>query len=792
MPSSIEPFQLDPDRSRIRTEDAVSRKTLEKISQALKEIDRPGSFCTRGRAPGVLPGLQVEGLGEIGLPLTEPRACELIQHCERAPYGKGEDTLLDTSVRRVWRMALDRFSLKNPGWDRFIATTVAEVQDRLGLETHKLESHLYDLLLYEPGSFFLPHRDGEKLDRMVATLVVVLPSMFEGGALVIRHDGDEETIDFRGSDDNPYDIHYAAFYADCEHEVRPLERGHRLCLIYNLTLAESKQTITAPRESEHVATIAPLLREWAADVSARKLVVTLEHEYTEKGLAWDALKGVDRARAKVLHEAARRAGCNDYLALLTFHEVGTAEDTRGGRGDRRGYDDGGADNYEMGEIIESDLTANHWRDADDNPLTVGELGVLEDELLDPEALRDVDPNEEFEGYTGNAGMTLEHWYRHVAIILWPTRRHFEIVCANDGKFAVPELVRMAARLGESPAAEAPALTNQCLELAQAVLTTWRERRFGRRSGDESAGRDLLKTLGTLGDSTLIGRFFRDVLTKDASTEPGPSLAKICETHGWSTFENDLRVVMESSSSASLGRNVQLLEQLCVATPRKKAGWRELCASLAQALVSALEQTDRVLADDDWVAEEGDRAAVLAGLARSLIETGQSELLSRLVAHALAMPRRYPVVPTHVTALTTLQPWLGKDLKKPCVPLARWLASCREQLESRTARQPESPKDFRRDANADCNCADCAELNRFLGDPLEATHRFRATQVRRSHLESVIRNSGCDLNCATERRGSPHSLVCTKNQASFHKKVKQYQLDLQHVATLRSIEGGLPS
>ena len=48
---------------------------------------------------------------------------------------------------------------------------MAKVQTAFGLEEQTLEAHLYDLLLYEPGSFFLPHRDGEKLDRMVATLV---------------------------------------------------------------------------------------------------------------------------------------------------------------------------------------------------------------------------------------------------------------------------------------------------------------------------------------------------------------------------------------------------------------------------------------------------------------------------------------------------------------------------------------------------------------------------------------------------------------------------------------------
>ena len=87
-----------------------------------------------------------------------------------------------------------------------------------------MQSHLYDLLLYEPGSFFLPHRDGEKLDRMVATLVIVLPSSFEGGELVVRHEGQERIIDFGGGN-SQFRVHYAAFYADCEHEVRPLRRG---------------------------------------------------------------------------------------------------------------------------------------------------------------------------------------------------------------------------------------------------------------------------------------------------------------------------------------------------------------------------------------------------------------------------------------------------------------------------------------------------------------------------------------------------------------------------------------
>src|SRR5262245_57152618 len=110
----------------------------EKLSQALDRIDRPGTFCVGGSAPVVLPGLEVDELGPVGLPLTEREAKELIQQCDQAPYGKGEKTLVATSVRRVWHMKPNGFKLTNPAWNLFIAETVRKVQEDLGLEKQKL------------------------------------------------------------------------------------------------------------------------------------------------------------------------------------------------------------------------------------------------------------------------------------------------------------------------------------------------------------------------------------------------------------------------------------------------------------------------------------------------------------------------------------------------------------------------------------------------------------------------------------------------------------------------------
>ena len=57
-------------------------KTIkEQILESLAGIDRPVSFCASGTLPLVLPGLEVNGIGPIGLPLSESAALQLIGCC---------------------------------------------------------------------------------------------------------------------------------------------------------------------------------------------------------------------------------------------------------------------------------------------------------------------------------------------------------------------------------------------------------------------------------------------------------------------------------------------------------------------------------------------------------------------------------------------------------------------------------------------------------------------------------------------------------------------------------------
>jgi hypothetical protein len=774
----------------------MSNPLFEKLGRLLDRIDRPGSFCFSASAPAVLPGLEVKGLGPVGLPLTAKQAKELKQLCEQAPYGKGEKTVVDTSVRKVWRLKPERFALTNPDWKQFLQQTLDKVQEELGLEQQKLQAHLYDLLLYEPGGFFLPHRDGEKLKRMVATLVVVLPSSYEGGELVVRHEGQEQTIDFGGGEINKYRVHVAAFYADCEHEIRPLRKGYRLCLVYNLTLKKGNKSVAAPRSLDYVERISEVLREWAQDEAHRMVAITLEHQYTQEGLTWDALKGVDRARARVLQESARRADCQANLALLTFHQSGSAEgDYDYGYYGRRGswgyYDEEEDDPsaYEMGEVFETSLTAEHWRDGEGKPLPLGAVDVDEDEILDPDALEGVEPEEEFEGYTGNEGMTLDRWYRHGAIFIWPNKRHFYVLCSGGGQNAVAALKQLVAKWRKAGKADKEGLKQQCVDFAATIVARWRENPYGSRDEATETG-GLLRALLALDEPRLIKGYLGEVMLKDASVDPGKAVAAVAQKYGWETFRPELEAVVKATTTETLRRTVRLLEAVCLAKPRKKAGWAELCRALAEGMVAALEALDRERDVYDWRLTPASRAVVLAGLARALIATEQDALLSRVVAHALAMPKKYPLTEAHVAALTALGPWLKKNVKRPCPPVSEWLAACCGELEALTAEVPQPPADFRRPAKIPEHCADCGELKKFLNDRKEEVHHFRMAEQRRRHLEERIRSAGCDLDCKTERHGSPYALVCTKNTASYEASLKKYHQDKEHLAELRAIQAGL--
>lgn len=769
-----------------------------RLLKVFNQVDRPGDFCSFGAVPPVLPGLEVGGMGPVSLPLTTGQARELIQHCERAGYGKGEETLVDTDVRRVWKLSPSKFTLNNPAWSATLDDIVAAVQSELGLAGHKLNAHLYNLLLYEKGGFFLPHRDGEKQDRMVATLVILLPSAYTGGELVVRSEGHERVIDFSG-DAGKFQTHYAAFYADCEHEVRPVRSGFRLCLIYNLTVAKSKASIGAPKSQEQVSQMARLLGDWPAQPDApTKLAVTLTHQYTQEGLKWDALKGVDRSRALALAEAGRRSGCHVFLALLTLWESaslaydGSSEYGYGRRRGRHGTREAG--DYQIEEMLDTSLTAEHWRSPDGESMPLGSLKILPEEVIPEESLKSVAPKEDVQGYTGNEGLTLDRWYRHAVIVLWPDAHHFDVLCDDDARQAVPLLNKMVSVVEAAGSEAANSHRQRCQAFARTILSRWPQvdQRPWRSDPTASAPNNPLPAIAKLDDENLLRLYLREALVHDVALEATRELPNAILSRGWQTMRPDLIRVLEKTTAASIERNARLLEQLCLAASKLRKNpeapdARSTCHALADLLIAALVAIDTTTGADAYAAREIDRALLATTISRSLLVTAMEDLFSPFQTHVASRPSQYPLHKVQLPALTALTGCLKTS---PASATAlRWIEQCTAELESLTAIAPQPPSDYQRSPVVGCKCRLCAQVNQFLVDPLAREYRFQMAEAHRKHLSSAIRYARADLACTTDKRPRPQVLICTKTTDSYQRLQKEYEENCKHLALMRSATAG---
>ena len=302
----------------------MGRTARERLAKLLDDAEAPGAFSAQILTPADALQVGVDGVGTMLTPVRAPLAKKLIAVAQPAKFGRGEQTLTDTSVRDTWEITPDHVTLGGHAWEATLAAVLDGVRDELGLPpTTKLQAELHAMLVYGKGQFFLPHQDSEKDDAMVGTLVVSLPSAHTGGELAVEHCG--ESVTYRASKEH---LSFVAFYADCRHEVKPVKSGHRVTLTLNLLAdggtdtREAGPTVDLARcLTEHFTTHA--VRHYGrADLDPpNRLVYLLDHEYTQRGLSWNRLKGADAERAALMRAAAERAGCEAVLALAEVKET---------------------------------------------------------------------------------------------------------------------------------------------------------------------------------------------------------------------------------------------------------------------------------------------------------------------------------------------------------------------------------------------------------------------------------------------------------------------------------------
>lgn len=375
-------------------------KIEKQLIDILETIEGNGSFVTSGQKKLIVPGMNIDGIGEVGFPLNQIQIDALIKTAHKAPFGKGSQTITDSTVRSAWEIDAEKISFHNEDWEKFIQDVLKKVKKGLGIGKKEVSAELYKLLIYEEGDFFLAHKDSEKQKGMFASLVIGLPSKHSGAELIIRFDGMEEIVDFSTAADS-YKIQFAAFYADCEHEIRPVTSGHRVTLVYNLLQSSESADLSSPQFSSQVNEMVVLLDGLESSFADEPKAVLLGHQYTPANFSQGQLKHHDQPRAEALLEAVDKAGYMARLALVTCYQSGDLE----GVGYGYDYHDYDISNATMGEIYEQYTQIEYWSD-DDLP-TLGNISLDEEGIITQMEIGDGDPiAEEADTYTGNA-----HWHQ---------------------------------------------------------------------------------------------------------------------------------------------------------------------------------------------------------------------------------------------------------------------------------------------------------------------------------------------------------------------------------------------
>ena len=744
----------------------------------LGPVTRPGDFYASGSVVTPIPRLIVEGVGLVSFPLPSAQAEALVAVAERAPYGRGTETLVDTDVRRTWQIAPSRLRIDEPHWNRTIQKIVARSADALGVDG-PVSAELYKLLIYDQGSFFVEHRDTEKTDGMFGTLVVVLPSVYGGGELIVRHGQREICLDLAGG--SVSEATYAAFYADCRHELRPVVEGCRLALIYNLVRPTDAPSPRAPDYGPHSERAAATLRAWAANASAPdapiKLVYPLEHHYTSAGLSFAGLKGPDAARASALTRAARAAGCAVHLAMISIKEFGSAEHAYYGyRSRRRRYDEDLDDEFVVDEVFERSQVVDEWHAPDGDRLRLGPIPFEGAELCPPDALEDEKPDElHFHEATGNEGASFDRVYRRAALVLWPQDRVLAVVAQAGLAATVPHLCDLADRFTATGGDRSSEVWREAHALAGQMIAQWPSR---------AAADDVTATLEALVALDAVERI-EAFMTDVAAAEPADSNHRL-----QATAIADACAALDEASAATAVERIAIRHALL--KPKECAALLARLGPLGpgpdgadrlwpavDALIDRMPPDPRVRAHlRTW--EPGptvDRDFVVH-LMTITQRIDHPTLAERAVTHVIAHHETYDLDAAVVPALLAIGP---ASAGSPGLEALTRIAL--DHLDARIAEPLTPPSDWARSAVLECPCGDCGQLRAFLVDPKRSKWVFKISKPRRRHLDNQLAQHRCDADAVTVPTGSPYGWVCTKNQRSYERRCAERERDLAARAQL---------
>jgi hypothetical protein len=694
--------------------------------------------------------ITVDGVGAITFPINRDTIQNFLRVSKPAQYGLRQKTLTDMTVRNTHEITADKVHVAYEG--KHFTTMMDKIREALGLSNQtKLIPHLHNMLIYDAGQFFKPHQDAEKLDDMVATLVVVLPCAHIGGDLLIRHNKDEHRFVSENLDADS--IKCVAFYSDCQHEIEKIKQGTRVVLTYNLVLEGGEALNVSSTNSvlqnalKHYFDI-PFQTERSEPL---KLAYFLEHSYTEHSLNWNRLKGADRQHARELASAAEACGLTPHLALAEIHETWSTEG-----------DEDGADHAEPSDLIDSGITLSTWFDKDNHRLPYAACSILEDEICSNVKYADSDPDEEeYEGYMGNYGNTVDYWYRRAAVVLWSKSDQV----AMQFKFDYPSAVQALVKLTQKPNNHQAVLN--AIRSSGDLLCQYRKR-LHPGNKDEKRPTNYLGSFARIaayidheGVAQNVLRYFS---VNELTANNVKSFVLLQERYGmgWCLgLFNAAKEKAKTDYSFSLSlRPAEETEALAHAAIKAELDMGLLNYIIDNAVDAHIkgDTRDGRIRPEELKRSLPQRMKDARALLRAAFVLTDAAAGQKLINYIIVTPSHYP--------LTTCAEWLidvlASDVPKTHALSVKILRDHVTTIMDRElSKGAKAANDWSIDSRLPCNCSQCRPVNAFLQAPNEHNKTLAIVQQHRNHIIDNFRGQLLPVKISVITKGSPHKLVLDK-------------------------------
>lgn len=726
------------------------------ISDVIKCRDLENDLC-----------LKVKGLGKIRLPVTAEKAKDLIDVAKLAPFGKGEETVVDTRVRNVWKIAKNKISVSKNFEKEYLAPLLEGFKVPLGLSEHgTLRAELHDFLIYEKGQFFSSHQDSEKCDEMIGTLCLVLPSKFTGGKLLVQQANQKQQF----SCPKDTNITAIAFYADCRHEVEKVKSGYRVALTYNL-LYEEPQRTEAPSENivgdafekENKELSKSIKNYFEAESTEKRLlfknhpkwlVFLLNHEYTEKSFSLDRLKSADRSYVAQLMASAKSLNLESYLSLMEIQETwdvqcdeATYRRSRSWRfpyGNFPAVDgwlgDSDESDFELGELLHSDYGFEFLLDSSGRKTEI-KHSIPEEFICCTKKNEDLKPlDSEYEGYMGNYGNTLDRWYRRAAILLWPKEQSLRSWLVLEPRRSLEVLIESFA----TNRVEARSSLKEMMPLL----------------GDRIIGRaefqkELLSLALAVEDKKLAGMLLERLTIIDLSKFSAANIRPLLSLYGEDWFIGVLKTEHKRYRSRS-----DVLTNFQKITKKFK--------SYAKVYSWFLEYQMIAISNDCSFYEKSEKTFILANRANAIkmlrdllavfVADGDSDNANKVLSKLADWERLLDAATLSILLKELIKLDLGKS--EPCKKIKKL---AKERLTKELAMQEKIAGTYSVSEQVSCSCKDCKKLQEFLSDAEQELLIWPLAKDRRQHIHSMIEDMGISVSHTTERVGSPYKLHLKKSQ-----------------------------